>query len=344
MYSKIKFWLIFFMPVIAGCGQNNPHEVNVSDIEAEVELKRFEKDFFAINEEHFREEFLDLKNKYPDKAELMVEQILGFGRIDDKTDNYIRPLQHRFYGDEYIRELNEDIQEKYDEETISKLEEELTDAFKHLRYYYPDAELPDLHTTLTSFTYSVITYEELMAISLDMYMGEDYKFYPSLDFPSYKLRRMNEHYITPDVLTSWALNEYPESEYTDNSLLSKMIYEGKLLYFLDVMMPRAHDSLKIQYTSDQLNWSEHFESKIWSYFVEEDMLFKTENHILDRYLEDGPFTSSPGFSQESPPRLGAWAGWRIVRSYMKNNEEVTLHELMENREAERILQASGYRP
>lgn len=344
MYCKKIFLALTAIILITACGENNPHQIDVSDVNVKVDLNRYEKEFFNIEEENFTEEFTELRKKYPLKTELMVEQILGFGRLDDKTGEFMIPLKERFYGDSYVRELNEDIQEKYSPEKIEEMEDELTQAFKHLRHYYPDATIPELYTTLTSFTYSIVTYEDIMGISLDMYMGQDYKFYPSMDFPDYKTRRMNEHYITPDVLTSWYLDQYPESEYTSNSLLSYMIYEGKALYFLDVMMPEAHDSIKIQYTAEDLRWSQAHESRIWDYFVEEDMLFETENHIHDRYIQDGPFTSSPGFPRESAPRLGIWTGWQVVRSYMENNEEVTFRELMEEQDYEKILRGSGYRP
>jgi hypothetical protein len=39
-----------------------------------------------------------------------------------------------------------------------------------------------------------------------------------------------------------------------------------------------------------------------------------------------------------------WVGLQIVRSYMKNNDEVTLAELMNEKNPQKILNKSKYRP
>jgi hypothetical protein len=37
-------------------------------------------------------------------------------------------------------------------------------------------------------------------------------------------------------------------------------------------------------------------------------------------------------------------GWQIVRKYMEENPNITLQQLMSERDAEKILRASGYKP
>jgi uncharacterized protein YjaZ len=76
--------------------------------------------------------------------------------------------------------------------------------------------------------------------------------------------------------------------------------------------------------------------------MENKDLFKTKSVTLASYLNDGPFTAE--VSQESPGRLGIWVGWRIVESYMRNNEHVTIQELMCEGDAQKILEQSFYKP
>ncbi|MNL23930.1 hypothetical protein D3C87_1453440 [compost metagenome] len=45
---------------------------------------------------------------------------------------------------------------------------------------------------------------------------------------------------------------------------------------------------------------------------------------------------------DSPGRVGAWIGWQMVRSYMKNNN-VTLPELLKTDNKE-IFEKSKYKP
>jgi hypothetical protein len=63
-----------------------------------------------------------------------------------------------------------------------------------------------------------------------------------------------------------------------------------------------------------------------------------------RYFNDGPFTSADGVPPESAPAIGTWAGLQIVRNYMKLHPEVTLQQLMDDTNMDRILKESRYRP
>ena len=76
--------------------------------------------------------------------------------------------------------------------------------------------------------------------------------------------------------------------------------------------------------------------------MEKRDLFKTESSILSSYMNNGPFTAE--VTQESPGRLGWWVGWRIVDSYMRNNANITLHQLFEETDAQKILEQSFYKP
>ena len=81
------------------------------------------------------------------------------------------------------------------------------------------------------------------------------------------------------------------------------------------------------------------------YFVvilENKHLFSSESILTAKYINPAPFTAY--FPAESPGRTGIWIGWQIVRSFMEKNPQVTLPELMNNPDAQGILERSGYAP
>jgi hypothetical protein len=123
-----------------------------------------------------------------------------------------------------------------------------------------------------------------------------------------------------------------------------MIYNGKIMYFMDKILPDAGDTLKISYTRDQLKWCTDFEPKIWAYFLEENLLYETDYPKIQKYLTEAPFTPGLGERNESAPKLAVWTGWQIVRAYMDKHPEVTLQQLMANKDAQKILNESKYRP
>ena len=127
-----------------------------------------------------------------------------------------------------------------------------------------------------------------------------------------------------------------------NRLLEHMLFRGKQIYLLEQLLPNIPKREVIGYTEDQWNWCIKWEKEIWNKMMDKRDLFKTESMVMNSYLNEGPFTSE--ISQDSPGRLGIWVGWRIIDSYMRHNEDVTLQELMKDGDAQKILEKSFYRP
>ena len=61
-----------------------------------------------------------------------------------------------------------------------------------------------------------------------------------------------------------------------------------------------------------------------------------------KFTTDGPFTTA--FSKEAPPRIGYWIGRQIIKQYVKNNPFVSLQQLMDEKDAQKILMKAKYKP
>ena len=93
-----------------------------------------------------------------------------------------------------------------------------------------------------------------------------------------------------------------------------MIQEGKMMYFMDAMLPDLSDTLKIGFTVKQLEFCKKNEALMWTFLAEHKLLFSTDRMSIKRFMDDGPYTSA--FTDESPglapcPRW-CGAGRRIV--------------------------------
>jgi uncharacterized protein YjaZ len=107
-----------------------------------------------------------------------------------------------------------------------------------------------------------------------------------------------------------------------------MIYYGKLHYLKDILLPETPNYQKIGYTAIQEKFCMENEFQMWSYLVDEKLLYDNNIKNYQRFIEDGPFTKFYlEIDRESPGRIGQWLGWQIVKSYMENNE-VTLDQLL----------------
>src|SRR5690606_24062159 len=97
----------------------------------------------------------------------------------------------------------------------------------------------------------------------------------------------------------------------------------------------------IGYTSEEIQASYANEELTWAHFIEHESLFETNTFEIRKYTAEAPFTDA--ISMEAPGRLGRWIGWHIVADYFFNNE-LSIEELMAERDADLIFRQSGYRP
>ena len=122
-----------------------------------------------------------------------------------------------------------------------------------------------------------------------------------------------------------------------------MIYFGKQLYLKDLLLPNYSDAEKMGYTPEQMKWCEENESYMWRYFIEKEMLYSDDQKLIPRFINPAPFSKFYlEIDNESPGQVGAWIGWQIVRSYIKNND-VPIADLLKT-DAKEIFVKSKYKP
>jgi hypothetical protein len=260
------------------------------------------------------------------------------------TDTAYFKLLRQVFANQAYNDLKHDVDSVY-KDGMDKQDEELTDAFRHIKYYFPKKQLPKVYAYYSGFEAQTVIGNGYFGIGLDLFLGANSRFYPALTnaYPHYLSQFFNKENITPRVVEGIVREEmFPESD-SSKTLLSKMIYNGKIMYFMDQVMPDVGDSTKIGYTSAQIKWCEDFKSKIWAYFLDENLLYESDYPKIQKYFNEAPFTPGLGEKNESAPKLAIWTGWQIVKQYMDKHPEVTLPALMTNPDAQKILNDSKYK-
>jgi hypothetical protein len=242
--------------------------------------------------------------------------------------------------------LNNDIYRATDAvyHSLSQTEAGITDAFRHYSFYFPSKKIPGVFTCITGFNNSIITGDSVLAIGLDRYLGQENKFYPQLGLYKYQMARMKRENILPDCMYAWASSEwnFKEMGYTRSNVLTDIMHEGKLFFFVKCMLPGLSDDLIFGFTPGQLEFCKNNEGRMWQYLVEHNLLFSSDMLTRKKLTGEAPFTSY--FSSESPGRAAAWTGFRIVESYMLHNRDMTLEKLMVETDIQSILENARYRP
>ena len=335
LYKTHIFFLLLFT-VLFSC-KPNPLKVNISDIKTEIKVVRFDNELFAINDKDTLNSLIELSNKYPEFFDLFTYKVIQIGGIGDSL--FIDGMKF-FLTDTMILDVKKLVETEFSD--FDETEKEFKKAFKYFQYHFPDKELPTVYAYFSGFNQSVVTAENIIGISLDKYLGRDCEYYMKLNStPRYKVMNMHKDKIASDAAYAWGVTEF---EHTNKAttLLDNMIHHGKLMYFVDAMLPEMHDSLKIGYTKLQLDWCKKNEAQMWSQLIEFKMLYSNKRMDIIRYINASPTTS--GFPLESPGRTGVWIGWQIVRQYMKKFPETTLPDLMQNNNYQQILNDSKYFP
>jgi hypothetical protein len=328
--------LIHFLSLLIswGCKPDRP-KVPVSNINIEVEIQRFERDLFSMNIDSIEQAIPGFEKKYG-RFFTLFGYVINIGEPSDPS--YSRFLQafltDRVNNDVYIKcmEIFSDIK---------SLKYELSQAFKHYKYYFPEKQIPHIYTFISGFNSSIVIDTNILAIGLDRYLGRDYKYYSQLGIPHYQRDKMYKEKIPTDCMYAWARTEF-DAKVEAYNVLNNILNEGKLIYFVQAMIPGSADELIMGFNSEQLKWCKNNENEMWTYLIENELLYNTNHLSIRKLTGEAPYTSF--FPKESPGRAAVWLGWKVIEQYMNQNPEVTLAELMIDSDYQKILQASGYDP
>ena len=335
-----QIYLFFFISLLfTSCSHSK--KIDVSNIDVNITVERFDKDFDALRTQPTPKVVASLQNKYGVFYDDFIQQIIQAGNVNDTA--YFSVIRQVVNAQPY-KDLEHDVDSVYP--NLDKQNAELTDAFRRVKYYYPQQHIPKIYAYFSGFEAQRSIGDGYFAIGLDLFLGANSRFYPAITkaFPRYLSHFFTPDNITPRVIEGFATSEmFPEKE-TDQALLNRMIYNGKILYFMDQILPDVPDSIKIEYTGKQMDWAHKNESAIWGYLLDENLLYETDYPKIQKFINVGPFTQGIGENNESAPRLGLYIGWQIIKKYMEKNPDVTLQQLMKNTDAQQILTDSKYHP
>jgi hypothetical protein len=83
---------------------------------------------------------------------------------------------------------------------------------------------------------------------------------------------------------------------------------------------------------------------MWAYFVKNKMFYSSDVQLVKRFLDPAPFSKFfLPIDKESPGQVGEWIGYKIVQSYVRNNQ-VSLAELCKPEQSNIFLKKSKYKP
>lgn len=334
MLKKIPLQFVVLILLMQACTeQTKVKEVNTENVKFILKINRFEDDFMGPKHLSIKQ----LYQKYPSFLPLYTQEIIALNKTQDSLS--AKDFED-FISDQYVKELYHDVKKQFP--TLQSFKPQLEDAWKHYKAFFPHKAIPEVLTFISGFGYQVVAADSTMAISLDMYLGPNYAHYNDLQVPKYRSRKFSPEYISADCMKGWAQSEYTLEEKRRNTLLDHMIYNGKIWYFTKAMLPDVNDTLISGYSQAQEDWCTKNEKSIWNYFTSQKLLYNSNYQEFFKLISEGPTTN--GLPKESPGQLGYWLGLQIVMDYMEKNPAVSLEQLMNETDSQKILKLSNYKP
>jgi hypothetical protein len=326
--------LLLIIALLTGC-RHNSGDVDISGIKSNINITRFEKELFTTDPSALEKMIPVWQKNYG----RFFSHFCFILRLGSPEDPEFADRLRAFITDKINYEIYRRTLQVFPDTAL--IADQLNIAFRHYIYYFPKNAVPAVYTFVSAFNQSAITDDSLLAIGIDRYLGSNEKLYKEAGIFSYITAGMNPARIAPDCMNFWAETEFVFND-SVNNLISQMIYNGRLIYFTKAMLPDLPDSLTVGFTGKQLDYLEKSEKSIWTYLVEHKLLFNTDHFTINKFIQEGPFTAD--FGRESPSKAAVWTGYRITETYMARNPEVTLEQLMEERNYLKILNQSGYNP
>ena len=330
--------LFFFLCLVCACSHTEDNQTSTdpdfTNVKVTVNIQRLDKEMFACQS---KDELLEFFDKYPtfivdyfqvptSEFDKLAEQLLPLISNKGLQDFYKQSQEPAFFGNQ-------------------NLENDFREAFQHLKYYYPNFKVPKIYTIFTGFfaqgvlkDRELIVSDSVIYIGLDYFMGKKGKFLP--DIYDYQLRKAAPQAIVPQAVLLLS-QRYNALNSKDKTLLSEMVWYGKSYVFAHTMMPDAADSLFIGYSNQQLTDVYSYQKDIWAHFIQNQLLYTTQDPVKAKYVGERPTT--PEIGKGCPGTIGRWLGWRIVGKYFDENEQLKIQDLMKQTDAQKIFEASKYK-
>lgn len=288
-----------------------------------------------------QEKIDQIKEKYPTQFKHYMMM------LDELSSGYETPYATLFYlflSNEAYHEVFQECLNRYGE--VNDLEKRFTEAYSRAQELIPGYETPqNIYFIFSGFGDYLSIDENTLYVSLEYFLGEDYKNYQYVPgIYDYLRKNLKKEKIVPDAMYECTCEHFPMTKEA-GTLLDHILYYGKMLYITDAIMQKETPQLIMGYNKGEWEWCEKNEANMWNYLRENNLIFETDNKtITDFIIMSG---STKYFSTEehsAPGRAAVWLGWQIITQYMANNPGMNLTDLIKMDDSQMILQSSRYNP
>lgn len=293
---------------------------------------RLDRDMFRASSDDFKALNEELSEKYGSFYRQYLSQVIGVGM---PTDPMVSTHLRQFVTDPNWQETQDQIDEVFGD--MDSYDRQIERAFRYYHFHFPKDTIPAVIYYNSGFNVGVYPTDQYLGVGLEWFLGTENPVIQRLaidEFPQYIKAKLRPKYLVNNAVKGWLMVKNQELVQKEN-FINLMIFHGKILYLMDALFPEVSDEIKMNYSSEDLQWCDRNEYNIWAHLIDADVLYTSDPKNLAGFLSDGPFTAA--FQQNSPARTGVWMGWQIMRQFMDKNPDITLQQMLAEKNNQKFL-------
>jgi hypothetical protein len=328
--------------ILVSCSSENSAP-DVSAIKMDVSIQRFDKDFFALDTLQVQGSLQQIEKKYPAFLPVYFKYFAPVREIAQQNNQSFDSALVAYYR--MMKPLATEVQNKFP--NLAEIENSLENKLRYVKHYFPSFKTPVVLTSVESLNpenpdeiFGTTYFQDTLVISLQMFLGKDYKAYDPSQYPDYIRRRFEPAYIVPNSIRAIARELYADTSQSA-SLIEQMIEKGKQWWLMKKLMPEIADSLITGYTAQQTEALKREEGNIWGVIAQNEHLFSVEQITIQTYIGEAPFT--PTLPQGAPGNIGPWLGWQMIKKFEEEKPSLTVEQILHT-PAKTIFKESKYKP
>lgn len=304
--------------------QNDPFSVDISNSELTIRYTNLDSVLSIGDSQSVASYLKNASKRIPNVIAYQTGYCMEIGMVSDST--FLNNLSN-YKANPYIKRVDQRIKEKFQDLTIRH--QEITDGFKRLQVHLPKAPMPEeILYTNSKFASSAFCTKKELTIGLERYLGYKTDVIQELPpnlFYDWMKKAFEAEYLERDAVCAWILTHIVMEKENCNNI-EAVIQWGKILVLTEAAFPELPKSTILRYSEKNFQWALDNERPFWDYLVKQKLLFSSSEAEQMNLLHEAPFTAGLPMN-EAPDRLGQFLGWRIVHSYMEQND-VTLQQLI----------------
>lgn len=220
---KLYYIILFVSLFLSACNFRSGQDRSL----VRIEIKRYDLlesrylttgDFSALQQ---------MNTEYPRETRMLLEDVLQLGEANDPEiySNFLN-----FYQDTILQDIIADVEQQY--ASVSDLNRQLSAAFSRLATMVPELKTPRVYAQIGALNQSVTVGDRTIGISLDKYLGEDYRHYERY-YDEHQRAGMNREDIVPDCLFFYIIAQFPMKNNDFRAQYDRDIHKAKVMWLIN---------------------------------------------------------------------------------------------------------------